>query len=99
MSTIKHMYVRCAADGEGTCYVFEVETTQGTRRVYPPGCGKRDEAASTDSDVLQAWFEKLRITRVVSRFGETKTSPECIADGSYTVAEYIKWWKQAEEPT
>jgi len=33
----------------------------------------------------------------VSLFGETKTSRECIADGSYSVAAYLRWWKRAEE--
>ena len=95
----KRMYVRCARDGEGTCYVFEVETERGKRkrRVYPPGKSKVDEAAATSSDVLRAWFKKLGVTRVVSLFGETKTSRECIADGSYSVAAYLRWWKRAEE--
>lgn len=93
----KAMHVRCAREGEGTCYVFEVETARGKRRVYPPGIGKNDEAATTDSDVLRAWFKKLDITHVQSLFGETKTSRECIADGRYTTAKYIQWWKRAEE--
>jgi hypothetical protein len=91
------MHVRCARDGEGTCYVFEIETKRGKRRVYPPGIGRLDEAATTDSDVLRAWLSSLNVTHVVSLFGESETTRECIKDGSYTVPAYISWWKLAEE--
>jgi hypothetical protein len=97
VASSKLMHVRCAREGEGTCYIFEVETARGKRRVYPPGIGKHDEAATTPSGDLRAWLKRLGVTHVQSLFGESKTSRECIADGRYTVAKYIQWWKRAEE--
>lgn len=93
----RQMFVRSAdADTSTTCYIFEVATKRGRRRVYPPGIGKHDEAATAHSDDLRRWFTTLGITRVTSTFGESETSPECIKDGNYTVSAYLRWWRRAE---
>lgn len=94
---MKRMYVRCGTDDELTCYIFEVETARGKRRVYPPGIGKFDEAATAPLEALRYWFKTLKVTHVVSSFDQDVTAPECIADGTHKVSAYLKWWKLAEE--
>jgi hypothetical protein len=65
------------------------------RRVYPDG-KHGDGVSCLHSDRLQAFFKKHKITHVNSTFNETSTSDECIKDGVYTVAAYLKWWRRGE---
>lgn len=93
----RRIRVRCGLEDESDSYVFMLESKRGLRRVYPPGYKGRGEAAACPSDILEPWLRKLRVTHVVSEFGESATSRECIKDGTHTLAAYIKWWKRAEE--
>lgn len=92
----RRIHVRRGFEDEQDSYVFELETVKGLRRVYPPGYKGRGEAAACPSDILEPWMRKLRVTHVVSMFGESKTSRECIKDGNHTLSAYIRWWKRAE---
>lgn len=83
-------------DETDTGYKFEVETKRGRRRVLPRGM-RAGEEVCMNSDQIRAWLKRLKVTHVVSKFDETSTSDECIKDGRYTVAQYIKWWKRCEE--
>lgn len=94
---LKYMYVRCGLEDEADSYVFHVPLKTRMKRVYPPGYEGRGEAAACPSLILAQWFDKLHITHVVSLFGETTTSRECLKDGTYPVARYIRWWKRAEK--
>jgi len=93
----RRIHVRCGFEDEQDSYVFLLEAKRGKRRVYPPGYKGRGEAAACPSDILEPWMRKLGVTHVVSVFGESITSRECIKDGIHTLAAYIKWWKRAEE--
>jgi hypothetical protein len=78
-------------------YRFEIETKRGNRRrILPHGFAVGEEVCM-NSDQLRAWLNQLKATHVVSKFNETSTSDECIKDGKYTVAQYIKWWNRSEE--
>jgi len=91
----KVLYVSSAIATEAV-YKFEVESANGRRqRVYP--CGEYQKQTMPESDRLKWFFEKLNITHVDSKFGETSTSPECIKDGVYTTKAYLAWWRQAEQ--
>jgi hypothetical protein len=93
----RRIHVRCGLEDESDSYVFHIETKRGLRRVWPPGYEGRGEAAACPATVLEPWLKKLRVTHVVSKFGETKTSRECIKDGAYSRAAYVRWWKRAEK--
>ena len=77
-------------------YKFEVETKRGRRRVLPRGM-RAGEEVCMESVRLRNWLRDSKITHVVSKFNETSTSDECIKDGKYTVAQYVKWWSRSEE--
>jgi hypothetical protein len=74
-------------------YKFELETKKGRRRVRPAGCRPGEEVC-LESGQLRAWFKNLKVTHIESKFGETKTSHECIKDGKYSIEAYLKWWKR-----
>lgn len=94
---VKRLHVRCAFEDEHDSYVFQLETEHGLERVWPPGYEGQGESATTPSKLLKAWLVDLQVTHVISKFGERETTPECIADGTYTVQEYVRWWKLAEQ--
>ena len=49
------------------------------------------------ADEIEAWMVREGITHVVSESGDTETSPESLASGRYTRAQFIKWWRLLEE--
>lgn len=77
-------------------YRFELETARGRRRVLPRGCHP-GETVCQSSEQIRLWLKGLKVTHVVSKFDCKKTDEATIKDGKYTVAQYIKWWKRAEE--
>jgi hypothetical protein len=93
------MYVGRPTDAsEYSVYAFEIETSNGgRRRVSPPGIGRYDEAAVASLRAMRHWFHKLRVTHVVSNFGNAETDECCIADGTYTAKQYLDWWAQLEQ--
>lgn len=70
-------------------YKFEIQTKRGWKPIPTLH-------AWTSAYDLQVWLRGNNITHVVSVFGEHTTSDECIADGVYTVKEYLKWWSRQE---
>lgn len=87
---------------EASVYCFHVvvarEGCRGSlRRVYPPGFRRGDEAACAELACMRAWFERLKITHVTSKFGNKETDECCIADGTYTAKQYLKWWGRLEK--
>lgn len=83
-------------DPEISGYRFETDTKRGRRRVWPPKLHPGEEVCQ-NADYFRAWFKKLKVTHIHSEFGEKKTSRDCIKDGTYTVAAYLKWWSLSEE--
>jgi len=77
-------------------YRFELETKHGRRRVLPKGCAP-GETVCQSSEQIRMWFKGLKVTHVVSKFDCKKTDEATIKDGKYTAAQYINWWKRAEE--
>ena len=49
------------------------------------------------ADEIEAWMVREGITHVVSESEDTETSPESLASGRYTRAQFIKWWRLLEE--
>lgn len=49
------------------------------------------------ADEIEAWMMREGITHVVSESGDAETSPESLASGRYTRAQFIKWWRLLEE--
>jgi hypothetical protein len=49
------------------------------------------------ADEVEAWMVREGITHVVSESEDTETSPESLAGGRYTRAQFIRWWRLLEE--
>ena len=45
---------------------------------------------------IEAWMRREGITHVISEGNDTETTPECLAAGRYTRAQFIKWWRLLE---
>jgi hypothetical protein len=49
------------------------------------------------ADEIEAWMTREGITHVVSESEDGETTPESLAAGRYTRAQFIKWWRLLEE--
>lgn len=49
------------------------------------------------ADEIEAWMVREGITHVVAESADTETSPESLAAGRYTRAQFIKWWRLLED--
>lgn len=49
------------------------------------------------ADEIEAWMTREGITHVVSESKDTETTPESLAAGRYTRAQFIKWWRLLED--
>lgn len=49
------------------------------------------------ADEIEAWMLREGITHVVSESKDTETTPESLAAGRYTRAQFIKWWRLLED--
>jgi hypothetical protein len=67
-------------------------------RVHPrkPG-GATRYPQDLCADEIEAWMVREGITHVISESEDTKTSPESLAGGRYTRAQFVKWWRLLEE--
>lgn len=88
--------LRISFDAAISGYCFETNTKNGLRRIYPPGLRPGEEVCMNTED-LRAWFKRLKVTHIESKFDEKKTSVDCIKDGTYSVASYLKWHARAGE--
>jgi len=87
----------------GTCF----ETVDSPTRRHPEGQRHRIHPRAPQqqtrypqdlcADEIEAWMMREGITHVVSESEDTETSPESLARGRYTRAQFIKWWRLLEE--
>jgi hypothetical protein len=104
--TPREVYVRIEMDGNscpGSCF----ETVDSPTRRHPDGMRHRIHPRRPEkqtqypqnlcADEIEAWMLRAGITHVISESEDTETSPECLAAGRYTRAQFIKWWRLLEE--
>jgi len=87
----------------GSCF----ETVDSPCRRHPDGMRHRIHPRRPEkqtqypqdlcADEIEAWMAREGITHVVSESGDTETSPESLASGRYTRAQFIKWWRLLED--
>jgi hypothetical protein len=87
----------------GVCF----ETVNSPTRRYPDGMRHRIHPRRPEKQTrypqdlcaneIEAWMVHEGITHVVSEGEDTETSPESLAGGRYTRAQFIKWWRLLEE--
>jgi hypothetical protein len=99
-----HFRIEMDADScPGICFE-EVDSPcrrhpEGQRhRIHPRGPQKQTRyPQDLCADEVEAWMVREGITHVVSESEDTETSPESLAGGRYTRAQFIKWWRLLEE--
>ncbi|HSX23466.1 MAG TPA: hypothetical protein VLE97_11895 [Gaiellaceae bacterium] len=72
---------------------------EGQRHRIHPRVPKQQTRYPQDlcADEIEAWMVREGITHVVSESEDTETSPESLAGGRYTRAQFVKWWRLLEE--
>jgi len=101
----REVHFRISTDDSDAGICFE-EVDSPTRR-YPDGqrhrvhpCGPRQQTRYPQdlcAGEVEAWMVRTGITHVVSESEDTETTPESLAAGRYTRAQFIKWWRLLEE--
>lgn len=67
-------------------------------RVHPRGPEKQTRyPQDLCADEVEAWMTREGITHVVSESEDTETTPESLAAGRYTRAQFVRWWRLLEE--
>jgi hypothetical protein len=67
-------------------------------RIHPRGPEKQTQyPQDVCADEIEAWMVREGITHVVSESEDTETTPESLANGRYTRAQFIKWWRLLED--
>jgi hypothetical protein len=92
---------------ENSCPGICFEQVDSPTRRHPEGqrhrihpCGPRQQTRYPQdlcADEIEAWMMREGITHVVSESKDTATTPESLAGGSYTRAQFIKWWRILEK--
>lgn len=87
----------------GICF----ETVDSPTRRHPEGQRHRIHPRTAQqqtrypqdlcADEIETWMVHEGITHVVSESEDTETSPESLARGRYTRAQFVKWWRLLEK--
>jgi hypothetical protein len=93
--------------GANSCPGVCFETVDSPTRRHPEGQRHRIHPRKPEkqtrypqdlcADEIEAWMVREGITHVVSESEDTETTPESLAAGRYTRAQFIKWWRLLEE--